>query len=269
MNYAYVTLLCSSDYITPVLALNRNLIELHSKYPLYVIVTEDVDEKTISYLQKEQIHFIRVPVIHYSEETLKQLTDTRLRRIASKINIFTLKNFDKVIYLDADSFFIKNIDELFNYPDGSLYNPESPEYQGRGFCGLFVCIPQNHNFDYYLSLLHSRCMWESDLIEELWFPFKSNEAYRIPFSYFVNFTGQNFEYLSLIQKPIYGIHFCNHLKPWNYTEPEQFIRDFNKHYTPSLDNKRIQAVKFYFTHYLSSLKKDFPELFTKGDVNES
>ena len=50
---AYVTLLSSDDFLPGVLALNRNLKELNSLFPLHVLVTNTVSESTIEYLKKE------------------------------------------------------------------------------------------------------------------------------------------------------------------------------------------------------------------------
>ena len=86
------------------------------------MVTENIFDKVIRYLKKEQINYIKVPVISYSPATARKMNNARLETIASKVNVFGLKEFTKVVYLDADSVFIKTIDELFDYPDGAMYD---------------------------------------------------------------------------------------------------------------------------------------------------
>lgn len=258
MNYAYVTLLSSMDYILPVLALNQNFKEINSQYPLYVMITEDIYDKASIYLKKESINYIKVPVIKYSDTTINNTQDKHILLTASKLNIFNLYQFNKVIYIDADCLLLKNIDELFNYPDGAMYDEEDE----CGFSGLFVCTPQNHPIDYYISLLQSNrqnTMWDGDLLGNLWFPFKTNLDYRIPYSYFINITTENLEELRQTIS-IYGIHFCYKYKPWRYNSSTEFIKD----YTTELKNygtARIELVEFYIQFFIKPLKNKYPELF--------
>ena len=60
----YITLLSSDDYILPLLALNKNLIDLKSKYPLFVIVSSNVNTKTIDILKEHNINYkITSPIL--------------------------------------------------------------------------------------------------------------------------------------------------------------------------------------------------------------
>lgn len=85
------------------------------------MVTENIFDQVVSYLNKENIKYIKVPVIEYSITTKEAMNNKRLETVASKVNVFSLTDFDKVVYLDIDSFFLKTVDELFNYFDGALY----------------------------------------------------------------------------------------------------------------------------------------------------
>ena len=257
MNYAYVTLLTSVDYLPGVIILNKNLLELNSSYPLYVMVTDNIFEKVVEMLHKEKINYVKVPVIEYPPLTLRRMKNPRLETIASKINVFGLNQFDKVVYLDADSFFMKNIDELFNYPNGSLYDDGNPY---RGFCGLFVCNPWSHPLEYYITLIHNTTMWESDIIEELWFPFKTNLDYHIPFPYFVNINHINFDSLYPLENNLYGLHFCGEYKPWKYNNIEKYLEEFYQ----TCDNHselRDLLVRWYYVQYVEPLKNQYPEIF--------
>lgn len=252
---AYVTLLSSDDYLKPVLILNRNLKELNSMYPLYVMVTDEIKPETIKYLEKEQVQYQIVPTITYSDKTIAATPSIRLQKTASKINIFNLEQFDRVVYMDADGFFIKTIDELFEYPDGALYNEN-----GTAFTNLFVCDPQNHSFNLYYTLLKNTNMWDGDLIEQLWFPFKTNELYSIPSEYHVTIT-VDLNNLYPLEQKLFGLHFCSEFKPWQYKTAKDYLYDFKCAYSQYSKN-REELVAFYFNHYLEPLKKDYPELFT-------
>ena len=257
MNYAYVTLLSSIDYIPGVIILNRNLQELNCGYPLYVMITDNIYDKVISYLDKENINYLKVPTIEYPPITLEKMNNKRLETIASKINVFGLDQFDKVVYLDADSFFMKNIDELFNFPDGALYDDGDP---CRGFCGLFVCRPRCHRLDYYIVLIHNTSSWESDIIEELWFPFKTNKAYRIPHQYFININLPNFNSLYPLEDNLFGLHFCGEYKPWKYNNINDYFKEFYQSCNDQSELRNL-LVKWYYEQYVEPLKQQYPELF--------
>ena len=250
----WVTLLSSDDYLPAVLILNQNLQDINSKFSLHVIVIDTLSKKTLEYLEKENIEYTLLPPVLYSQETIEKTPSKRLQSIASKINIFQLKQFDKIVYLDADCFFLKNVDELFDYPDGALTDCGDI----RGFCGLLVCSPKNHPFNYYKTILQNNYMWESDLIEELWFPFKSNPDYRIPFKYFYTITSRLDQYYP-IETQIFGIHFCSTVKPWFYSQLNDYLRDYYKRY-PMRDNNREVILKQYYT-ILNQIKFNYPELY--------
>lgn len=221
------------------------------------MVTDNIFNQVIRYLNKEQINYIKVQTIHYAPATIKKMNNKRLETIASKINVFSLKEFDKIVYLDADSVFIKTIDELFDYPDGALYDEGNPE---RGFCGLFVCCPRSHLLEYYIILLQNSNLWESDVIEGLWFPYKTNLEYHIPFAYFVNINNEAFESFQPIREKIYGIHFCGELKPWKFCSANEYKKEFYKTCNfPS--NIRNNLIQWYYTHYVQPLKQQYPEIF--------
>ena len=112
----YITLLSSDDYILPLLALNKNLIDLKSKYPLFVIVSSNVNAKTINILKEHNINYKITSPILYHPDIIKQASQwgqSQVVNTATKLEIFNT-SFDKAVYLDADSFFIYNIDNLFN-----------------------------------------------------------------------------------------------------------------------------------------------------------
>lgn len=257
MKQAYVTLLSSSNYLKAVIALNQNLIDLNSQYPLLVMVTKDIASQTIPYLQKEKILYKIVDYLNYSKLTQKNFENSYILNIASKLNVFLLKEYDKIVYIDADSFFLANIDELFNYPDGAMYTEPGYNY---GFTGMFVCCPKNHILEYYMAILEKFDIWESDLLGALWFPFKTNKDYRIPFQYFINITLQNLDTYDLTQMK--GIHFCYNYKPWNYNNVLDFLQDFDKEFIKYPNHNRFICVGYYMQKYLIPIQQKYPELFS-------
>lgn len=51
-NYAYTTLLATDDYVYGVIGLLFSLQEVQSKYPLHIIVTNNISDYTLSLLDE-------------------------------------------------------------------------------------------------------------------------------------------------------------------------------------------------------------------------
>lgn len=243
---SYITLLSSNDYILPLLALNQNLIDLKSKYSLFVIVSANVNTETIDILKEHHIDYKIVSPISYHQDMIKQVSQwdqPQVVNTATKLEIFNT-SFDKAVYLDADSFFICNIDHLFDFPDGAMY--EECGCDG-GFSGLFTFAPKNHNFEYYKTIIQNIPILDGDLLANLWFPFKSNQAYHIPTGYFLNITLDNFdEHI----KNAKGFHFCYKYKPWNYKSVEEFNNDFYSGLNKPYSKLRTAVVETYLERYI-------------------
>ena len=255
-NYAYVTLLSSWDYLLAVLVLNKSLIKHQSKYPLVVGVTEDIYDIVSFYLEKENILFKMIPQLEYSDGSKKAWgEDNSVLKTASKIALFSFNEFDKLIYIDADSLLRKNIDELFDYPDGSiLVSPTSGIMSG-----LIVFCPRNHNFQAYYTLLQIFDWLDGDLFAEMFFPAKSNLDYQISDKYsklIVN-DMDNID-------DVYCAQFVYLYKPWKYLKLEYLINDFSKKI--EVNECRRQIFEEYFD-ILKIYQVKYPELL-RGFQNE-
>lgn len=187
MNYTWITLLSSIDYLEAVLALNTSLNLVRSSYPLTVAITENLVNEIwlLDILKKENINIEFIKTYYYSDETYilteKKQYDPSVLNTASKIGIFDLKWYDKIVYIDADTFFIKNADELFKYKDGSMIlDPNSVDGLKWGFTGLMVIEPRNHYTELYKLLLEQGPYYDGDMFGRLWFHIRANETYQIP-----------------------------------------------------------------------------------------
>lgn len=104
-NYAYMTLASSSaDYIKGVLCLQESLKRVGAKYPLIVLVTEDLaGSNDLQYVDNYKI----IPYF-----TFKNITN-RYEGTINKLQIFKENQYDKICFIDADVLVLKNIDYLF------------------------------------------------------------------------------------------------------------------------------------------------------------
>lgn len=204
----YITLISSKEYFLSGLVLNQSLKDVNSKYPLIIALIEKLNcEPFTSILKDEGIDYIIIPELSYvSTSEFQQFigTKTTLMNTASKIALFDLDWEDKLIYLDSDIYVRKNIDELFNYPNGAMLRMEGEE---NGASGLFVFIPKYHCYSLYKTILDTiPGALDGFIIGEMFFSAKENPDFQIP-SYYMS---QNF----MLEDDCHLLHYAGEKKPF-------------------------------------------------------
>lgn len=210
----YITLISSEDYFISGLVLNKTLRQVQSKYPLIIAITDNLaTEKYLNILIEEEIAYVIIPQLKYAKPTG---FGKRLDNTASKLALFDLNWDDKLIYIDSDTYIRKNIDELFEYPNGAaLYS----HLEKMGMSGLFVFIPKYHDYNIYKCLLnHLEKYLDGGIIGSIFFSAKENKEFQIPEEIYFS------ESLELNNKKI--IHFHGDKKPFLLTENE--LLKYNK-----------------------------------------
>lgn len=216
--YAYVTLLSTTDYLDAVLVLNKSLQKVNSKYPLLTMVVDTIFTPELEKcFQKHGIQYHTVPPLQYSQSVQEKYANATVLNTASKIQLFSLKNWDKLVYIDADTFVLQNIDNLFEYPDGAMVKYPEDNF---GFSGLFVFYPRHHHEDefYPTVMQHHDCV-DGDLLGKFWFFVRESPAHQIPPDYLMYYNPNH------LDKDTKVIHYCNTLKPWIHTDHDLFNQD--------------------------------------------
>lgn len=216
MKQGWVTLLSSIDYLNAVLVLIESFRRVGSKYPIIVGVTDTVFQhhNVIHSLQYAGAKVAHIESLTYHPSVLKKYSNCPVLNTASKLNLFTLTDWDKLIYIDADSIVLQNMDELFDYPDGAMLMMDPDDI--RGFTGLFVFVPRNHPLELYLLIMQHKDCFDGDLLGELWKPFTAQKQFQIPSPYFYAiyfYTEKDQSQDSSIK----AVHFVNQPKPWENT----------------------------------------------------
>ena len=211
-NKCFITLLSTENYLTAVIALKKSMDEVKTSYPLICAVTEDIFVKeVVDKLKRYDIYPIKIKRLQYSEGTRNKSKDHPVLNTASKISLFSLKEYDKLCYIDADTFLWQNIDNVFDWPDGSMIEPSPGEEDDNyGFTGLFVFQPKYHRADFYSKLITECEGADGDILGSLWFHTRTSHSHRIPYRYCVHYS-----YTRHTDKEFPKvIHFCNREKPW-------------------------------------------------------
>ena len=251
MNYSYVTLLTDDTYTYGIVLLVETMKKYNTKYPLHVLITEDVSKPCLIILDQLGVTYslvdkITIPdELHEYNSSINPKTAGIWRYCYTKFHVFNQTQFDKIVFLDADIMLLKNIDHLFDCPhmtaalDGEYYNiwPDWPHFNS----GCIVIEPSNQLYQNILNFANQYREQPGYIVadqEILNFYFKDwpnqnelhlNKYYNV----FAPYINPNDE--EDINQNCYFIHYIGR-KPWNF-----WIRNIEETYTEKyyLDAKII------------------------------
>ena len=159
----YVCVLSTDNYLEGILVLNENLKHLNSKYELLCLVNQKISEETKQILDYFNIEYKIVEAVEYNKECWWKNT-------FDKLNIFSLIEYDKLVYLDSDLYIRDNIDHLFQIDKFTMTNdrPFSDLYNS----GVMVIKPSIDdflglkNYAYKAALNNRNDIGDQTIIEE-------------------------------------------------------------------------------------------------------
>lgn len=239
MRYSFVTLLTTSSYLPGVLVLNESLRRTKTRFPLTVLATENLSAATISILDKRGITVLTgFSQLHPSPKSFfinKKSGFEHYSNTFSKLHVFGLTQFDKIVYLDCDILILENIDELFDRAHLSAV-VAGKSYPGHGDwsklnSGVMVIVPERNLVDRLLTTAYSlvsidKPLGDQDVIQQFYpdWPLLKNlhlsEEYNV-FDRYLDF------YVSILGYSIWKfgrgaskinkvrvVHFIGQKKPW-------------------------------------------------------
>lgn len=226
---AYVTLATNDSYAKGAIVLSRSLRKTDTTRKICCLVTVNsgISANMQRLLEKSFDDVYEVEQLYSSSfDNLKLLGRPELAVTYTKILVWGLVQYKKVIFLDADMLIIKSIEDLFERPDFSAC-PDS----GWPDCfntGLFVCVPCAVTLK---KLMYQACsMGSFDGGDQgLLNGFFSNwhtysHVHRIPFVYNVTFS-LHYSYKPAFMhfyQEIRAVHFVGPNKPWMLSDWEEY-----------------------------------------------
>ncbi len=248
---AFITVLSTEEYIDGVLALDASLKKVNSKYPLCVLLSNAISEETENILKKISISTIRnnqaqmlIPkeIINKNISTEKE----RWNYTFEKLNIFSLTEFEKLVFLDSDIFVTKNIDELFGKSNMSAvidkhYGPNITSRWMELTSGVMVIEPNKKQINEFKKIIQTilnkrESIGDQDILQEAYPEWKNNTQLHLQNKYNIFFP--YIEYYVHMQEhnidDFHVIHFIYPKKPWVFqsenrvNEYIQYVNDFTK-----------------------------------------
>lgn len=229
-NYTYLTVLNSQDYLKGTLALDYMLKENNSKYPLTVLITDDIGTNAIQVLNDNNINYLKIPSISVEVSNSKDLL--YWKNTFNKLFVFGITEFDKIVFLDSDMFIKKNIDELFKN-DNLAAVSAGKNFPGNSSwidlnSGIMVIVPRKGEdkklFRIMNKMLKSKNIFnigDQDVLHLAYPNWSEDKHLHLGEEYNV-FSSYEAYYLNkgIIKKPIKIIHYVGKNKPWNMSNLE-------------------------------------------------
>lgn len=272
VDYAYVTYLGSDNYLTGVLALNYQLTKYQCKYPLVVLVTQNLADRTMKILHQKNMSTILVDQLNISSEIILNNRKKGLdnwNRTFEKLKLFGLTKYKKIVYLDADMLILGNLDKLFKKDNltavisGTKY-PGNENWTQTLNSGLMVIVPEIDEDKRLFDLIGQGDMknagGDQGVIHAAYpeWPQQKNlhlsEEYNLLAPYESYYLAKGL----INHKNLKVIHYIGPRKPWGLTESEKnkyILRQFGKGLIVNHSVKGLRNTINDFKYYYKLCKK--------------
>ncbi|KZT75013.1 glycosyltransferase family 8 protein [Daedalea quercina L-15889] len=222
--FAFVSLVTSDYYLPGALAAAAALKDLHptpARAPevdfqtVCLVTPETVDVSTIKLLRRAFNVVVGVELIEQEDEKgLQLLGRPDLSHVLTKLHVFRLTQYRKIIFLDADVLPIRPLSHLFNTPHDFAAVPDVgwPDIFNSG---VLVLTPGQDKFDELVQLLKTKGSWDGGdqgLLNE----WRGGNWHRLSFTYNTTPTAA-YTYAPAYERfgsQISAIHFIGPNKPW-------------------------------------------------------
>nr|XP_025619240.1 inositol phosphorylceramide glucuronosyltransferase 1 isoform X3 [Arachis hypogaea] len=108
-NEAYATLLYGDEFLLGVRVLGKSIRDTGSKKDMVVLVSDGVSDYACNLLQADGWIVEKISLL----SNPNKIRPSRFWGVYTKLKIFNMTDYKKVVYLDADTIVVKNIEELF------------------------------------------------------------------------------------------------------------------------------------------------------------
>jgi lipopolysaccharide biosynthesis glycosyltransferase len=264
MNIAFVSTL-TKDYILGLKVFIKSIIKNNPdiNYDYIIFEEEMFSDKDRSELLSVYKYFKFLPIdkARFSNITFSGARQWNVNP-ANRLQIFTLTDYEKIIFFDVDMLCTGNISEIFNTPGDFLacyHHMASEERAPLGFehgfnCGVMVIDRKfctEHTIAKMLEVMKSRKWLGNQSTFNLYF----KDTYKLlPSKYFLStpfMNKSNFD-----SAVIY--HFAGGIKPWHnigldQDKDEYLEKKYCKHVIDNTDAKFLYRLLFKYNTILTSL----------------
>jgi lipopolysaccharide biosynthesis glycosyltransferase len=269
MNYSFVTFLGTDSFLPGVLALNTSLKNYNKTYGMVVLVTDLITPTSILALESNCIKHKYVDRIKNPNKL--ENDERNFKHMYTKLRIFELDEFDKIVYLDADMLVCRNIEEIFDAPHMSAVaaGALAPGYTHwkELNAGFLVVVPDKSLAAKMYALVESTSSYDGSdqgFLQSFYNNWANDKALQLDHKY--NLPVSNIEVLvdlnyfkfsykkGVLDTNIAILHYWGFDKPWHHDGRRLNIRSpcANDHaYMLWWDVYKPEYRKFRLLYYIS------------------
>uniref|UniRef100_A0A915M9T6 glycogenin glucosyltransferase n=1 Tax=Meloidogyne javanica TaxID=6303 RepID=A0A915M9T6_MELJA len=264
-NTAWVTLATNDGYAVGALVLAHSLRNVGTTHKLHVLYTSGVSFNLRNKLEEVFDNSTEVNVLDSGDEAnLALIGRPDLGVTFTKLHCWRLTQYNKCVFLDADTFVVKNCDELFDRPEFSA----APDIGWPDIfnTGVFVYVPSLETYNNLLQFAVTHGSFDGGdqgLLNAYFSGWREWDAsHRLPFTYNVT-TSAIFAYAAAVKRfapQVKIVHFLGKQKPWlvHYESGEglTYLSDYHREWR-DLYSRMVQG-HLPDTSEVSQIKPDFP-----------
>ena len=247
--YAYVGLLCDDEFADAAFAAVYSLAELrdHTKSDIIILTTPEVSSSVKNSLKSLGSITVDItePVRYPFRVTRARLAIKKPCRY-SKLLLWKMTQYSRVVYFDIDLLFLKNVDELFSHPELSAVPDSNPPDKFNS--GIFVAEPSLETFEKMMQHidLPSYNVGDQGFLNAFykdWYT-ESSEKH-LPYIYNAMVRNSNFMFWKSVEDNIKVLHYSGESKPWNHMRDtyaaQHGLASFNKKYLNMWLSAKVKA----------------------------
>lgn len=221
-SFAWVTLATNDKYAVGALVLAQSLRNVGTIHKIHILYTPGVSQEMRAQLHHAFDNYTEVNILDSSDaENLALIGRPDLGVTFTKLHCWKLIQYEKCVFLDADTFVVRNCDELFEHPEFSAAPDIGwPDYFNTG---VFVFVPseQTYNDLVQFALKHGTFDGgDQGLLNQYFSSWRdSDHTHRLRFVYNVT-TVAIYGYAAAIKRnedQVKIVHFIGKQKPWMIT----------------------------------------------------
>ena len=219
----YVTLLSSDDFLPGVVMLAWSLTKVKSVYPLLVLCSDSISFSTYKKLKKYNLQYQTLDNhIIVDDEINKDKGYAHWNKTFDKLYVWSLTQFEKVVFLDSDMQVVRNIDFLFDCLHMSAVRADKFNEPGidKLNSGLMVIEPNEKDFQGLCAIASSgviklRNMGDQDIIRAYYKDWGCHLDLTLESGLNVFYSEVSRGIIKEIDvEPVSVIHYIGSKKPW-------------------------------------------------------
>ncbi|KAI9489085.1 nucleotide-diphospho-sugar transferase [Zychaea mexicana] len=217
--FAYVTFLCDDIMSQATQVLVHSLVvNAKTKHDIVVLVLPPVSQTVREQLESLGARIVEIEEIKYPWKSTASVVKEGYNKACrySKLYLWNLTEYRKIVYLDADTLVVQPIDELFLQPQFSA----AMDAGGVVNTGVFVAEPSSETFRDIMTIYDKSPSYNhGDQGFLNWYFNQSSSVHVLPGQY--NLMIKFMHLSNLVSSHVYRntvriVHFTSEIKPWNF-----------------------------------------------------